>query len=476
MDRRQSRSPVRRPPTARHDRVLGSQLRIVRELGRGSFGVALLCHKSATPLRMRAGSPVRGSPVGGSAVQFPDQVVVKLTRLAQLAPSEREAVVAEVVLLQKVKHDAVVACLDAWVEDGTSTPYRGYLAIAMAYCESGDLARLIGNYRATGATLPTKDVLSIGAQVAEGLACVHSHKIIHRDVKPGNIFLAGGGRRAVLGDFGVSRQLECTADRAQTYAGTPQYMPPEVVAGRPYDAAADVWALGVVMFEMVVGERPFRSPDPQRAQLAIMTSDPMPLLHGHAAAHPGKCDPGLVDIIGRCLAKDAARRPSASEVATTLKALGGVVPRSPSQPDSPVSPVPVVHRVASPPQPAAKASPVARRAPASPIRIAALRSPSEASAADSPMPLSAVRAGRLSRLRDSVTKHTREGINETTGRRLQAALGSGRLTALVEVTVALYVVDGQERTTQALTTLIAAHRTPQPTSDCVTLALAHYFQ
>ena len=92
------------------------------------------------------------------------------------------------------------------------------------------------------------------------------------------------------------------------------------------------------------------------------------------------------------------------------------------------------------------------------------------------MPLSAVRAGRLSRLRDSVTKHTREGINETTGQRLQAALGSGRLTALVEVTVALYVVDGQQRTTQALTTLIAAHRTPQPTSECVALALAHYFQ
>jgi NIMA (never in mitosis gene a)-related kinase len=414
--------------------------------------------------------------VRGAVSQLPDQVVVKLTPLAKIAPSEREAVIAEAVLLQKVKHEAVVACLDVWVEDGSQTPYRGYLAIAMSFCDSGDLARLLANNRAAHAVMPARDVLSLGAQIAEGLACVHAHKILHRDVKPGNIFLSGGGRRAVLGDFGVSRQLDFTAECARTYAGTPQYMPPEVISGRPYDAAADVWALGVVLYEMIVGDRPFRAADAHKAQLAIMKDDPVPKLEAHASEHPGKYERELVTLVSRCLVKEAASRPTAAEVATALKGLGGVVPRAPGQPGSPVTPAPAAGRSVSPLGLQPKGSPLAaaRRAPVSPLRRVATPSPSDA---DSPAvaQLSGTRAGRLRRLRDAVTSHTREGIGGATGQKLQAALGSGRLTALAEVTVALYAADGQSRVSQALSSLFAGHRTVQSTSECVAIAVAHYF-
>ena len=86
---------------------------------------------------------------------------------------------------------------------------------------------------------------------------MHSKKILHRDIKTQNIFITKGVLK--LGDFGISKELETMNMKAQTACGTPYFMPPEVCLGKPYDNKADVWAIGVILYELITLKKPFDS-------------------------------------------------------------------------------------------------------------------------------------------------------------------------------------------------------------------------
>lgn len=93
------------------------------------------------------------------------------------------------------------------------------------------------------------------AQVTLSLLALHSKTIIHRDVKTQNIFIKEGVLK--LGDFGISKELANEEDMAKTKCGTPYFMPPEVCQNAPYDAKADVWAMGVIVYELATLKKPF---------------------------------------------------------------------------------------------------------------------------------------------------------------------------------------------------------------------------
>ncbi len=213
-------------------------------LGRGQFGEAVLLR----------------NPTSGQ------HVVCKrmLLDAAKMKAEEISKVRSEVRVLTMLRHEHVVQYICCF-ERGSA------VCIAMEYCDGGSLAEAI----AAQAGMPrpsfaTQTVARWMAQLCSALAHVHSHRVLHRDIKPENIFLAetpitcrqGSDSRDIkLGDFGISRVMSSQTEFASSVVGTPCYLSPELVHGQPYDEAADVWALGVVLFQLLTLRRPFDAPN-----------------------------------------------------------------------------------------------------------------------------------------------------------------------------------------------------------------------
>src|SRR6476660_2112224 len=120
--------------------------------------------------------------------------------------------------------------------------------------------------------LPQTDVVSLGTQLSQGLACAHQEGVVHRDLKPANLRVTPDGRLKIL-DFGLAQLVERRSDLAATASitqsqevtGTLPYMAPEQLRGEPTDERSDIWAVGAVLYEMATGQRPF--PEKQSARL-----------------------------------------------------------------------------------------------------------------------------------------------------------------------------------------------------------------
>ena len=165
-------------------------------------------------------------------------------------------------------------------------------------------------------------MLRYGGQIAAAIGHAHEQGIVHRDLKSGNVVVTPAGEVEVL-DFGIARHV--AADQEGTFEtqagmtqpgsvlGTPGYMAPEVLIGKPADARADIWALGVILQEMATGALPFAGPTPVEFASAILKESPAPL--------PARIPPTLRGIIHRCLAKEPGQRyQSAGEVRAALDA------------------------------------------------------------------------------------------------------------------------------------------------------------
>jgi TolB-like protein len=160
--------------------------------------------------------------------------------------------------------------------------------------------------------LPEKEVIALGAQIAEALEDAHEHQIIHRDLKPANVIVTAKGRAKVL-DFGLAKLVRPTqvdgetASLAETQAGavmgTVPYMSPEQLQGKPVDARADIYALGAVLYEMATGRRPFPEKQSSRLIAAILTQNPQPPRELN-----GEVSPGLEAIILKALQKNPDER------------------------------------------------------------------------------------------------------------------------------------------------------------------------
>jgi len=130
----------------------------------------------------------------------------------------------------------------------------------MEYADGGDLEAKI-NTRISKGMKPFSEerILTWVVQMCCALKHVHDKKILHRDIKTPNVFLMKDGT-IKLGDFGVARSLEHTLDQAQTQIGTPYYLSPEICRSQPYNHKSDMWALGVVVYELATLKRPFEVP------------------------------------------------------------------------------------------------------------------------------------------------------------------------------------------------------------------------
>lgn len=219
-------------------------------------------------------------------------VVLKVLEASGKAVSEHlSRFIQEYTLLSRIEHPNVIRIYDQGFTDD-------HAYIAMEYFEQGDLRAEIT------AGMDRKRVLAIVSQIARALGAIHARGIIHRDLKPENIMRREGGSVS-LADFGIAKSMlqaenmALTQTRHGDVVGTPYYLSPEQAAGQPIGPRSDLYSLGVMMFEMLVGERPFRA-ETLDLLLARHMSAPTPLLPGsHAELQP---------IVERLMAKRPEER------------------------------------------------------------------------------------------------------------------------------------------------------------------------
>ena len=130
--------------------------------------------------------------------------------------------------------------------------------------------------------LPPEQVTQVALELARGLAAAHEAGVIHRDLKPGNVLFAG--ERAVITDFGLARHEGDERASASDFAGTPAYMAPEQMVGRRVSTAVDVYALGVVAFEMLTGRLPFSASSAATRPAGALVRGPLPSVGGAFSA------------------------------------------------------------------------------------------------------------------------------------------------------------------------------------------------
>ena len=219
-------------------------------------------------------------------------------------PHMAERFKSEIRLARRVRHRNVCAIHD-YGED------QGLFYISMEYLEGVDLKHQL---RERGA-LPAADAYEVAIQIAEGLQAVHDAGIIHRDLKTPNIMRDAGGVARLM-DFGIAKREGDGARTATGHiVGTPEYMSPEQAQGHRVDFRSDIYALGIVVYEIFTGRVPFRGETPISTILKHL-HDPPPLDPPEAESIPA----AVRSVLRRCLEKSPADRfPSARDVAEALR-------------------------------------------------------------------------------------------------------------------------------------------------------------
>ncbi|MEV4254331.1 serine/threonine-protein kinase [Spirillospora sp. NPDC049652] len=289
---------------------LAGRYRILGLIGRGGMGRV-----------WRAYDAELGREVAVKELRLPEEID-EAERREWYARAEREARAAA-----RLRHPGIVALHDRVTGDD------GRPWLVMELVDGPSLDAVI---RADG-PLPPARVAAIGRQMLDALTTAHAHGIVHRDVKPANVLLDGD--RAILTDFGIAAlDGDATLTRSGALLGTPAYMAPEQVRGRPATAASDLWSLGATLYAAVEGRPPFGGPTHGAVFVAIATEPPLP---------PEKAGP-LTELLTSLLQKDPEARPTAEAVRRLLP------PPTASPPPEPRPTVPSPARlpVAPPPVPA----------------------------------------------------------------------------------------------------------------------------
>ena len=266
--------------------VLG-RYRLERELGRGAMGTVYL---AVDPAIAR-------------------QVAIKTLSLLEHYEEREQEVAAQRFLKEaeavgRLAHPHIVSIHDAGREHDVA-----YLV--MDYVDGESLDSWVDK----NSLLPVWEVLDIAAQVADGLDYAHSQKVVHRDVKPGNIIYDRDSGAAKITDFGVARILDSKQTRTGTVLGTPSYMSPEQVVGKKIKGQSDQFSLGVTLYQLLTGSLPF-SGDSVATLMYQIANRKMPPLRKQRSGLPA-C---VSRMVSRALHKDPARRfANGAEMAVAIR-------------------------------------------------------------------------------------------------------------------------------------------------------------
>ena len=249
---------------------------ILTELGRGAMGVV---YKALDPKINRL-------------------VAVKTISMAGQPPEEereyRERFFREAEAAGRLSHPGIVTIFDVGEDAETGAPY-----IVMEFVAGQSLDKMLaqGDHK-----LPLETALQLALELAEALDCAHAQGVVHRDLKPANILITEDGH-AKIADFGVAKLNLANFTLSGRVLGTPAYMSPEQLNGNDVDGRSDLFSLGVVLFTMATGYRPFQGNSALTVSLKVVHRDPVP-----ATVLNTDLPLGLDYILARALAKDPAQR------------------------------------------------------------------------------------------------------------------------------------------------------------------------
>ena len=209
----------------------------------------------------------------------------------------------EAIILSKLSCKFIVKYYESFIDEDYN------LNIIMEYCDSGDLNAYIESKKKQKKLLSENEIWYFFIQISLGLAYIHSKNILHRDLKPMNIFLTNKNH-VKIGDLGVAKILR-TNSNAHSCIGTPYYLSPEVCQEKPYNSKSDVWSLGCILYELCTFNKPFFASNPAALILKIINGNYVPLNQVNNGMNYSK---ELQEILDTILQKDYMKRPLMKEI------------------------------------------------------------------------------------------------------------------------------------------------------------------
>ena len=248
---------------------------IIEKIGKGTFGIVYKVKKFNDPFIY----------------------VIKQISLEGLTDFQINQVYSEVKILSLIKSKYVVKYYESFLEDDN-------LNIVMEYCDNGDLNNYLNEQKKKNKPLKEDLIWKIFIKITLGLTTIHKMKILHRDLKSLNIFLKKD-MEIKIGDLGVAKELN-QASFANTIIGTPYYLSPEMCEDKPYNQKSDVWALGVILYELCTFRHPFTAGNHAALILKIMNANPAPILACYSSS--------LQKIVNCLLEKKIEKRPNCLDI------------------------------------------------------------------------------------------------------------------------------------------------------------------
>ncbi|XP_075264989.1 serine/threonine-protein kinase Nek11-like, partial [Convolutriloba macropyga] len=246
-----SRGVAQKEATA--NRIVANRYLLSKKLGQGQYGTVYLVEDDQ------------------SLYTEEKFKVLKEIHVGEMPPDETIDAMREAKLQAKLDHIGVVKCFNNFLD-------KDFFCIISEYCNGGDLGLLIEKAKKEGTHFSEVEILDYFCQVVLATRYMHQKQILHRDLKPRNIFVKDNTCK--LGDFGISRVLMGTADMASTFIGTPYYMSPECLRHEGYDSKSDMWSLGVILYELCTFEHCFDG-ESMMAVMYKITQGKIPKLPEH---------------------------------------------------------------------------------------------------------------------------------------------------------------------------------------------------
>ena len=251
--------------------------KIVKLLGEGSFGKAYLakCDKEDK------------------------KYVIKQVMMDGMTDQEKRETFNEAVILKKLDHPNIIKFKEVFIQRKPNEA----LNIVTEFADGGDLSQKIEQQK--NKPFPESQILDYIIQICLALQHIHKKKIIHRDLKSGNVFLMKSGL-VKLGDFGIAKGLKSTWEKAKTMVGTSYYLSPEIMDGKRYDSKCDIWALGILLYELMTFKMPFNA-----VSLPLLS---IKINRGVYQPPPGTYSSEIRDLLKKCLTLEPEKRPSIDDI------------------------------------------------------------------------------------------------------------------------------------------------------------------
>ena len=255
---------------------------ILKPLGRGAMGVVYLARDPLIDRKV-ALKTLRVDLDDGNETEF------------------RERFLREARAAGRISHPGIVT-----VHDVGEDPESGLLFLAMEYIEGQDLRQLVS----AGHRFRPSEAARIAADVARALDYAHSMGVVHRDIKPANIILTRDGTPKIT-DFGIARVEASNLTVEGQFIGTPNFMAPEQITGKPVDGRADIFSLGVVLFNLLTGQRPFAGETMHEVTMKVV-QEPSPIPSVVAPQVPAAFNPIILQALTTAVLTTASLMPAVS--------------------------------------------------------------------------------------------------------------------------------------------------------------------